>query len=449
MLNQLASIAKNLFLLNSNSILNELIEEKHFKNIVGMLEFDAAFVEPKKHREFLWERSKFREVLPISSEELRTKIHQTFRLQYVQDVCLPAPSIFEENLLTVLNSHLFFIRAEIVNSLLNDKELLQQLFEELRNPLIEPERQRDLTNFLKEFCSFAHSLQPNGPQGKDQFFRTLIDNNVLGTIDPCISSSLPTTRTATVELLTIVVDFNPQLFRDFLMKQSRQEGRNDFLLINKLIKHMLSDRDAEFTAGGQMSQVLRVLLDPEGVLAIVFGARRFAQRGFSSTPEADQRARHVDNLLAEDILLRRNERMARRADLLLRSHPSAVLFFALGAGHLLGDQSIQTHLRQLGYWLAPVGEQHKIAASCRRPVGQCGGGGSALRGRRRPIFWTCPAGTENPCGDGTRKCCRSSRGDELRCKFANCRRRRATTKRGDNGNGQAAAFVGPLVSKNS
>uniref|UniRef100_A0A183BRR1 SMK-1 domain-containing protein n=1 Tax=Globodera pallida TaxID=36090 RepID=A0A183BRR1_GLOPA len=51
------------------------------------------------------------------------------------------------------------------------------------------------------------------------------------------------------------------------MKQSRQEGRNDFLLINKLIKHMLSDRDAEFTAGGQMSQVLRVLLDPEGVLA--------------------------------------------------------------------------------------------------------------------------------------------------------------------------------------
>lgn len=56
--------------------------------------------------------------------------------------------------------------------------------------------------------------------------QTLIDNNVLGTIDPCISSSLATTRTATVELLTIIVDFNPQLFRDYLMKQSRQEGRN-------------------------------------------------------------------------------------------------------------------------------------------------------------------------------------------------------------------------------
>ncbi|KAL3068076.1 hypothetical protein niasHT_038066 [Heterodera trifolii] len=84
------------------------------------------------------------------------------------------------------------------------------------------------------------------------------------------------------------------------------------------------------------------------------------ERGFSSSPEADQLARHVDTLLAEDILLRRNERMARRADRLLRSHPSAVLFFAIGAGHLLGDRSILAHLRQLGYWMAPVGENDRI-----------------------------------------------------------------------------------------
>jgi protein phosphatase 4 regulatory subunit 3 len=51
-----------------------------------MLEYDASYVEPKRHREFLWERSKFKEVLPISSNELKEKIHQTFRLQYVQ-VC--------------------------------------------------------------------------------------------------------------------------------------------------------------------------------------------------------------------------------------------------------------------------------------------------------------------------------------------------------------------------
>lgn len=48
---------------------------------------------------------------------------------------------------------------------------MKQLFDELKNPLIAPNRQRDLTNFLKEFCTFAHSLQPSGPQSRDQFFK--------------------------------------------------------------------------------------------------------------------------------------------------------------------------------------------------------------------------------------------------------------------------------------
>uniref|UniRef100_A0A914LK23 Serine/threonine-protein phosphatase 4 regulatory subunit 3-like central domain-containing protein n=1 Tax=Meloidogyne incognita TaxID=6306 RepID=A0A914LK23_MELIC len=268
-LQQMASIAKNLFLLNNNAVLNELVEDKYFKNIVGMLEYDVSSSEPKMHRNFLWERSRFREVLPISSEELKSKIHQTFRLQYVQDVCLPAPSIFEENLLTVLSSHLFFMRAEIVNSLLNDKNLMQKLFEGLRNPDITPDTQRDLTNFLKEFCSFAHSLQPTGPQGREQFFKTLMANNVLEIIDPCISSPLASTRTATVELLSIIVDFNAQIFRDFLVRQFRivPESKNSSLLINKLINHMLSDKDPEFTSAHQIANAIRILLDPESIVS--------------------------------------------------------------------------------------------------------------------------------------------------------------------------------------
>ena len=108
---------------------------------------------------------------------------------------------------------------------------------------------------------------------------------MLSTIDPCISSTLASTRSATVELLTIIVDFNPQIFRDFLVKQFPliPESKNvkiqfflefkleyfqDSLLINKLINHMLSDKDAEFTAAQQMSNVLRVLVDPESIVAV-------------------------------------------------------------------------------------------------------------------------------------------------------------------------------------
>ncbi|KAH7691375.1 hypothetical protein AAVH_40111, partial [Aphelenchoides avenae] len=156
-LHLLYSIAKNLFCLNSNALLGELLDENNFKCVISMLHAH--------------EKSHFREVLPIRSDELRAKIHQTYRVQYVQDVCLPAPSLFEENLLTVLSSHLFFNRSEIVGSLLNDKELMKQLFDELKDRDISQTRQKDLTNFLKEFCSFAHSLQPNGPQGRETFFK--------------------------------------------------------------------------------------------------------------------------------------------------------------------------------------------------------------------------------------------------------------------------------------
>ena len=47
----------------------------------------------------------------------REKIHKTYRVQYLQDVCLPAPSLFEENLLSVLNSYIFFSRIDIVTML--------------------------------------------------------------------------------------------------------------------------------------------------------------------------------------------------------------------------------------------------------------------------------------------------------------------------------------------
>lgn len=48
-----------------------------------MLEYDPSFAEPRKHRSFLYEKSNFREVLPMKSEELKAKIHQTYRVQYV------------------------------------------------------------------------------------------------------------------------------------------------------------------------------------------------------------------------------------------------------------------------------------------------------------------------------------------------------------------------------
>lgn len=56
----------------------------HYRDIVGMLEYDPFRNGFRKHREFLFEKARFREVLPIHSDELKKKIHQTYRVQYIQ-----------------------------------------------------------------------------------------------------------------------------------------------------------------------------------------------------------------------------------------------------------------------------------------------------------------------------------------------------------------------------
>ena len=59
-------------------------------------------------------QAKFHPVLPLSNEALLDKIHQTYRVQYIQDVILPTPSVFDDNLLSALNSFIFFNKCEIV-----------------------------------------------------------------------------------------------------------------------------------------------------------------------------------------------------------------------------------------------------------------------------------------------------------------------------------------------
>ncbi|CAD5232966.1 unnamed protein product [Bursaphelenchus xylophilus] len=267
------NIAKNMFLLNSNMILNELLDEKYFYSVVGMLEYDPTNG-PKKHREFLYEKSKFREVLPIKTEELKKKIQMTYRAQYVQDVCLPAPSLFEENLLTCLSSHLFFSRAEIVSALLNDKELMRQLFDELKDPKTPQIRRRDLTKFLKEFCSFVHSLQASGG-GREQFFKTILNQEMLAGIDLCISSPYPSTRVACIDVISMIIDYNPIFMRDFLFKQAKSipEDKPDDVLLNKIVKLIMLDKDPELTTANNISLLIRNLLDAESIVTLAAVAR--------------------------------------------------------------------------------------------------------------------------------------------------------------------------------
>lgn len=114
-LHHLYEIFKNTFLLNKNALFEVMFSEDTIFDVVGCLEYDPSSSVQKRHREYLWNESRFKEVIPISNPDLINKIHQTYRVQYIQDVVLPTPSVFEENMMSTLGSFIFFNKVEIVS----------------------------------------------------------------------------------------------------------------------------------------------------------------------------------------------------------------------------------------------------------------------------------------------------------------------------------------------
>ena len=45
------------------------------------------------------------------------QVHQTYQVMYIQEVILPTPSLFEENMMSALNSFVLFNKAEIINTI--------------------------------------------------------------------------------------------------------------------------------------------------------------------------------------------------------------------------------------------------------------------------------------------------------------------------------------------
>ncbi|XP_019752024.1 metalloprotease TIKI2-like [Hippocampus comes] len=60
-------------------------------------------------------------------------------------------------------------------------------------------------------------------------------------------------------------------------------------------------------------------------------------------------AQQIDSYFRQELIYKRNERMARRVSALLQRNPNQTYFFAFGAGHFLGNHSVLDILRQDGY----------------------------------------------------------------------------------------------------
>ncbi|XP_034857407.1 serine/threonine-protein phosphatase 4 regulatory subunit 3B isoform X3 [Mirounga angustirostris] len=223
-LHHLYEIIRGILFLNKATLFEVMFSDECIMDVVGCLEYDPALAQPKRHREFLTKTAKFKEVIPITDSELRQKIHQTYRVQYIQDIILPTPSVFEENFLSTLTSFIFFNKVEIVSMLQEDEKFLSEVFAQLTDEATDDDKRREL--------------------GMDDL----------------------QVRSAATDIFSYLVEFSPSMVREFVMQEAQQSD-DDILLINVVIEQMICDTDPELGGAVQLMGLLRTLIDPENMLA--------------------------------------------------------------------------------------------------------------------------------------------------------------------------------------
>ncbi|XP_014326685.1 metalloprotease TIKI2-like [Xiphophorus maculatus] len=90
----------------------------------------------------------------------------------------------------------------------------------------------------------------------------------------------------------------------------------------------------------------------------------------SSLPAHDRMtAMQIDNYFRQELIYKRNERMARRVSALLQKNPNQTFFFAFGAGHFLGNHSVLDILKLDGYEIVHLLSDHheQVTESKRDP----------------------------------------------------------------------------------
>ena len=165
----------------------------------------------------------------------------------------------------LLNLYVLYVQVEIVSLIQDDEKFLNELFTHLTDETMEISKRRDLVLFLKEFCTFSQTLQP---QSRETFFKTLASLGILPALEITLGVDDPATKSASIDILSYIVEFSPSMVRDYMLQQANT-AEDEHLLLNIIIEQMMCDSDPELGGAVQLSGILRLLIDPENMLASI------------------------------------------------------------------------------------------------------------------------------------------------------------------------------------
>ena len=259
-LQNLYNISKNLFLMNRAAILQIMLSEVCIMDVIGCLEYDPRLSTPSNHREFIQRQAAFKDVIPITNGELLSKIHLMYKMQYIQDAILPAPSMFEENLMSALGQYILMQKIEIVEMIEKEDSFLMDLFAGIEDENIQlvEHKFRDLVFLLKEICMFSQAAQ--NPTSKHNFSQILWNNGIMKSLGIILSSDDDVILQCGVDILQTITEFsctNIQLRVILEADQQEEDEQVMNLLINILVDPHKSALDAS------TFYLIKTLIDPD------------------------------------------------------------------------------------------------------------------------------------------------------------------------------------------
>lgn len=281
---KLYEIFKQLFLYDRATLTEAMLAESCLMDVIGVFEYEPCTSQDemqqdqrpnnettkhrKRHRDFLLNSATFKEVLPFGNQKLIDKIHQTYRVQYLQSSVLPSPSILEDSNYSSLTNILFFNKVEIVTMIQENREFLQNLFEQIISAETSSDRKRELVLFLREYCIFSQNIQPKQREG---FFKTLASFKIFSAVEIALISSDPIIKTAAIDIFTYLVEYSPQMTREHALQQ--RDGLavlphpevQTANILKLVIENITTDQDPELGTATQLSCIIRLLLDPENM----------------------------------------------------------------------------------------------------------------------------------------------------------------------------------------
>lgn len=113
----LYDIFRTFFALNREPLLKLMLQSSLIMDVIGCLEYNPATKSRVHHREYIQSKALFKEIIPFEDKELVGKIHHLYKVIYIQEVILPTPSLFEENLLSALNLTIMCYKSEIIDTI--------------------------------------------------------------------------------------------------------------------------------------------------------------------------------------------------------------------------------------------------------------------------------------------------------------------------------------------